>query len=178
MNVKFKIRNVERVKKYLENVPKGTVRVALIAISEWLIGDSQSGLRHPEPYKFVSRKSAYGKTGATFENGKPVPAGYFSAKQFRYVMWKISTGDIKPGQNNRTGESENAWHFTPQEKGKTYVYKLQNDTPGGFWTRDDKRQARQLGKVGWWKVSEVVKKNMTGALKAARQAVNNFLKSK
>ena len=165
MNVSFKIRNVERVKKYLENVPKGTVRVALIAISEWLIGDSQSGLRHPEPYKYVSRKSAYG-------------VSFFTPKQRRWFFWALNEGIIKPGQNNRTGESENAWHFTPQEKGKTYVYKLQNDTPGGFWTRDDKRQARQLGKVGWWKVSMVVKKNMTGALKAARVAVNAFLKTK
>lgn len=178
MNVSFKIRNIEKVKKYIAGLPRGVTFVALEAISKWLVGDSQSGLRHPEPYKYVSRKSAYGFTGAKFENGKPVPAGYFSKEQFRYVMAKIASGEIKPGQNNRTGNSTDAWTYTPQSKGKNYAFKLVNETPGGFWTRSDKSQARQLGKVGWWKVSKVVSKNLPAALKAAKEAVKQFLAKK
>jgi len=165
MKVSFKVRNVDKVKKYLATLPRGVMRVALEAISQWLVGDSQSGLRHPEPYKYVTRKSAYGVT-------------FFTDKQRRWFFWALNSGKINPGNNNRTGESENAWRYVPQEKGKNYVYRLVNDTPGGYWTRDDKRQARQLGKVGWLKVSVVVKKNLAGALKAARVAVSNFLKSK
>lgn len=165
MQVNFKIRNVEKVKKYLDTLPRGVMRVALVAISEWLIGDSQSGLRHPEPYKYVSRKSAYGFS-------------FFTDKQRRWFFYALREGIINPGQNNRTGQSTDAWRYSPQEKGKNYVYKLINDTPGGYWTRDDKRQARQLGKVGWWKVTKVVAKNLPGALKAARVAVASFLKKK
>lgn len=165
MQIRYKIRNVERVKKYLTSLPRGTVRVALIAISEWLIGDSQSGLRHPEPYKFVTRRSAYG-------------ISFFTPKQRRWFFWALREGIIDPGKNNRTGESTNAWTYTPATAGKNYAYKLVNDTPGGYWTRDDKRQARQPAKVGWKKVSAVVKANISGALKAARIAVNQYLKSK
>jgi len=165
MNISFKVRNVERVKKYIASLPRGTVRIALIAISEWLVGDSQSGLRHPEPYKYVTRKSAYGVT-------------FFTEKQRRWFFWALKKGMINPGQNNRTGESTEAWTYKPHETGRGYVFRLVNNTPGAYYTRDDYGQARQPKKVGWKKVSAVVKANMTGALKAARVAVNNYLKSK
>lgn len=179
MNISFKIRNLDKVKKYLASLPRGVTFVALKAISEWLVGDSQSGLRHPEPYKFVTRKSAYGFTGAKFENGKPVPAGYFSKEQFRYVAWKTKGFTQNMGSaSNRTGKSTEAWTFTPQEKGKNYSFRLVNDTAGGYWTRSDRYQARQLGKVGWWKVAKVVAKNLPSAIKAARVAVKAYLDKK
>jgi hypothetical protein len=162
MQIKFPIRNLEKVKKYINSLPRGVTFVALQAISEWLVGDSQSGLRHPEPYKYVTRKSAYGVT-------------FFTDKQRRWFFWALSAGKINPGQNNRTGRSTEAWTYTPQEKGKNYSFRLVNDTVGGYWTRDNKRQARQLGKVGWWTVAKVVAKNLPAAIKAARVAVKNHL---
>ena len=165
MQINFKIRNLEKVKAYMETVPRGVVRVALQAISEWLVGDSQSGLRHPEPYKYVTRKSAYGFT-------------FFTDRQRRWFFWALGAVKIDPGQNNRTGKSTEAWTYTPQEKGKNYSFRLVNNTEGGYWTRDDKRQARQLGKVGWWTVSKVVAKNLPAAIKAARVAVKNHLTKK
>lgn len=165
MNISFKIRNLEKVKKYISSLPRGVVFVALEAMSKWLVGDSQSGLRHPEPYKYVSRKSAYGVT-------------FFTEKQRRWFFYALREGLINPGQNNRTGSSTEAWTYTPQEKGKNYTFKLVNNTPGAYWTRDDKMQARQLGKVGWWKVSKVVAKNLPGALRAARAAVKDYLAKK
>jgi hypothetical protein len=165
MKIRFKVRGADRVNKYLATVPRGSTRAALQAISMWLIGDSQSGLAHPEPYKEVSRKSAYGVT-------------FFTPKQRRWFFWALNSGEINPGQNNRTGESEGAWKFTPHETNMGYVYKLSNDTPAAFWTRNDNSQARQLKKVGWWTVTKVVKSNMTGALKAGRAAVNEWLKAK
>jgi hypothetical protein len=163
VNVRFKVRGVEKIQNFLKELPRGTVRVALIAISEWMIGDSQSGLKHPEPYKYVARKKAYG-------------VSFFSDKQRRYVMAKIRSGEIVPGQNNRTGASEDAWSYTPATAGKNYAYKLVNPTPGAYWTRDDKNQARQPAKVGWLKVGEVVRKNMSGAIRAAKAAVNDWIK--
>ena len=151
MNISFKIRNLDKVKKYLASLPRGVTFVALKAISEWLVGDSQSGLKHPEPYKFVTRKSAYGFS-------------FFTDKQRRWFFWAL--------------QSTEAWTFTPQEKGKNYSFRLVNDTAGGYWTRSDKYQARQLGKVGWWKVAKVVAKNLPSAIKAARVAVKAYLDKK
>lgn len=165
MQIRFKVRGVDRVQAYLKTVPRGTMRVALDAIARWLIGDSQSGLAHPEPYKYVSRKSAYGVT-------------FFTEKQRRWFFYALKEGLINPGQNNRTGASENAWTYTPQETTGGYKYVITNPTPGAYYTRDDKGQARQPAKVGWRKVSAVVKSNMTGALKAARAAVKVYLQSK
>jgi len=165
MNISFKVRNLEKVKKYIASLPRGVTFVALKAISDWLVGDSQSGLRHPEPYKYVSRKSAYGFT-------------FFSDKQRRWFFWALHSGKINPGQNNRTGKSTEAWTYTPQEKGKNYSFRLVNDTAGGYWTRHDKRQARQLGKVGWWTVAKVVAKNLPAAIRAGRAAVKKYLSSK
>lgn len=165
MKIRFSIRGVDRVKKYLATVPRGTTRVALQAIADWLIGDSQSGLAHPEPYKYVSRKSAYGFS-------------FFTDKQRRWFFYALGEGIINPGQNNRTGESTGAWTYKPSETNAGYNFRLLNETPGAYWTRDDEAQARQLKKVGWKKVSAVIKSNMTGALKAARAAVNNYLNSK
>lgn len=162
MNISFKIRNLDKVKKYLDSLPRGVTFVALEAISKWLVGDSQSGLRHPEPYKFVTRKSAYGFS-------------FFTDRQRRWFFWALGAGKISPGQNNRTGKSTEAWTYTPQEKGKNYSFRLVNDTPGGYWTRSDKYQARQLGKVGWWKIAKVVAKNLPSAIKAARAAVKGYL---
>jgi len=162
MNISFKIRNLDKVKKYLDSLPRGVTFVALEAISKWLVGDSQSGLRHPEPYKFVTRKSAYGFS-------------FFTDRQRRWFFWALGAGKINPGQNNRTGKSTEAWTYTPQEKGKNYSFRLVNDTPGGYWTRSDKYQARQLGKVGWWKIAKVVAKNLPSAIKAARAAVKGYL---
>lgn len=162
MNISFKIRNLDKVKKYLDSLPRGVTFVALEAISKWLVGDSQSGLRHPEPYKFVTRKSAYGFS-------------FFTDRQRRWFFWALGAGKINPGQNNRTGKSTEAWTYTPQEKGKNYSFRLVNDTPGGYWTRSDKYQARQLGKVGWWKIAKVVAKNLPTAIKAARAAVKGYL---
>ncbi|MCR4308377.1 MAG: hypothetical protein NUV80_07550 [Candidatus Berkelbacteria bacterium] len=164
MQIRFKIRGVKEVQKYLKTLPRGAMRTALDAIARWLIGDSQSGLAHPEPYKYVSRKSAYGFS-------------FFTDKQRRWFFWALSEGIINPGQNNRTGKSTNAWTYKPTETNKGYSYRLINDTAGAYFTRDDYGQARQPAKVGWKKVSEVVNKNMKGALRAATAAVNTWLKN-
>jgi len=176
MKVRFSIRGIDKVKAYLASVPRGTMRVALDAIARWLIGDSQGGLMHPEPYKYASRAKAYGYTGAKFKNGARVPAGYFSAKQFFYVA-AITHGFTDRG-SKRTSESSDAWTYKPTETNKGYSYRLINDTPGAYYTRDDYGQAQQPANVGWLKVSKVVAKNIAGALRAAIAAVNAHLKSK
>lgn len=174
MQINFRIRGVEAVQSFLRAIPRGAVRVALQAFSEYIVGNEQHGLRHAEPYKYASRADAYGSTGATFENGKPVPDGYFSAKQFRYVAWK--TKGFTDLGDKRTGKSTAAWKAEPRNDG--YRYSLTNNEPGGYYTRHETRQARQLGNVGWRKVSQVVADNYLGGIRSAVAAVKKFLAQK
>lgn len=175
MMVSFKVRSVEKLQKYLRSVPRGALRVALYAVTEYVIGNEQHGLKHSEPYKYVSRAEAYGSTGATFENGNPVPAGYFSAAQFRYVMASLASGKMKIG-NNRTGASADSWQYSETgEKG--YGVTITNPEPSAYWTRDNVGQARQPAKVGWRKVSKVIADNMVGAIRHANAEVGKWLKA-
>ena len=159
MEVRFKIRNIEKIQTYLKTVPYGALRVALKAITEYVIGNESHGLKHPDPYRYVTRKSAYGVT-------------FFTEKQRR---WFWANGGPDMIGNNRTGRSTDAWQYTEVTP---YSYTITNPEPGAYWTRDDYGQARQPGKVGWRKVTDVIAANMAGAMRAANAAITAYLKTK
>ena len=160
MKVKVRVRGIEAVQSFLRAMPRGTIKVALAAFTKYVVGNEQHGLRHAEPYKYVSRKSAYGKT-------------WFSEKQRR---WFWANGGPDMIGNHRTGKSTAAWKFTETKNG--YGASISNDTPGGFFTRDDKGQAWQPCKVGWRKVGAVIADNYLGAVRHAVAEVKKFLNSK
>lgn len=163
MQIRFKVRNVKAVQDFLKSVPRGAVRVAVQAFTEYVLGNDQHGLRHNEPYKYVTRKSAYG-------------VSFFTEKQRRWFFWALNTGQIDPGSGKRTGETSKAWKAEPRNDG--YRYTITNNTAGGYYTRDDYGQARQPAKVGWRKVSAVLTANYAGAIRAAVAAVKKYLQSK
>ena len=160
MQIKFRIRNVEAVQSFIRAMPRGAVKVALEAFTDYIIGDESHGLRHADPYKFVTRKSAYGFS-------------FFTDKQRRWFFWALKTGKIDPGSGKRTGESTAAWKAVPRNDG--YRFTVQNNTAGGYWTRHDKKQARQLGKVGWRKIMTVLADNYKGGIRHAVAAVKKYL---
>jgi len=160
MQIKFRIRNVEAVQSFFRAIPRGAVKVALEAFTDYIIGDESHGLRHADPYKFVTRKSAYGFS-------------FFTVKQRRWFFWALKTGKIDPGSGKRTGESTAAWKAVPRNDG--YRFTVQNNTAGGYWTRHDKKQARQLGKVGWRKIMTVLADNYKGGIRHAVAAVKKYL---
>ena len=157
MQTSFRIRGVQELQAFLKKLPRGSLRVGLRAFSEYVLGNERHGLRHTEPYKYVTRKSAYGIT-------------FFTEKQRR---WFWANGGPDMIGNNRTGESANAW--TLVEKNNGYKISLQNQTRAAFYTRDDKGQARQPAKVGWRKTSAVVAANTAGAMRAANAAVKKWI---
>ena len=163
MQIKFRIRNVEAVQSFLRAIPRGAVKVALEAFTDYIIGNESHGLRHAEPYKFVTRKSAYGFS-------------FFTDKQRRWFFWALKTGKIDPGSGKRTGESTAAWKAVPRNDG--YRFTVQNNTAGGYWTRHDRKQARQLGKVGWRKIMTVLADNYKGGIRHAVAAVKAYLDKK
>ena len=161
MKTNFVIRNDKEVSAFLKTLPRGTIRIALKAMADYFLGDERHGLRHNESYKYVSRKRAYGVT-------------FFSDKQRRYVMAKIKSGEIKPGQSNRSGATSAAW--TAKETKGGYGYTLQNPSRGAYFTRSDKGQARQPAMVGWRKVLKVVQDNMKGAIRSAMAKVKEWIR--
>jgi hypothetical protein len=163
LNVSFKVRGVAAVQAFLRSVPQGALRVALEAFTEYVLGDDRHGLRHNDPYKFVTRKSAYGFS-------------FFTDKQRRWFFWALNNGEIDPGSGTRTGKTSAAWQRIPMANG--YQYKIVNNTAGGYYTRDDTGQARQPAKVGWRKVSQVLADNYLGGIRAAVAAVKEYLAKK
>lgn len=161
METRFVIRNSKEIQAFLKELPRGTLRVALEAMALYFLGDSSHGLKHNDPYKYVTRKRAYGVT-------------FFSPAQRAYVMGKIRSGEITPGTPNRTGKTAAAWEAIPTNNG--YGYSLVNETRGAYYTRSDKGQARQPALVGWRKASKVVTDNMRGAIRSAISAVNKWIK--
>ena len=157
MQTGFNIRGIEEIQAFFRKLPRGSLRAGMRAFGEYILGNERHGLRHQEPYKYVSRKSAYGIT-------------FFTEKQRR---WFWANGGPDMIGNNRTGESASAW--TLVEKNSGYKISLQNQTRAAFYTRNDKGQARQPAKVGWRKTSVVVAANTAGAMRAANAAVKKWI---
>jgi hypothetical protein len=160
MATKKTIKNLDKLKTFLQSIPKKHVKDVIAAFAEYLLGNDRHGLRHYEPYKYVKRKSAYGVT-------------FFTDKQRR---WFWANGGPDMIGNNRTGATAKAWEYKAVKGGMGF--ELSNATAGGIYTRSDKLQARQPAKVGWRKVSAVIDNNIKGALRHAIAAFNKILKGK
>ncbi len=159
MQVKFVVRGVEEVQAFIKKVPYGAVKIALNAIGEYFLGNDIHGLRHYEPYKYVSRKRAYGQT-------------FQSDKQRR---WFWANGGPDMIGNNRTGATASAWQMKETNSG--YGITLENKSEGAKWIWSDK-QARQPAMVGHRTAREKIASNMAGAMRHARAAVSAYLKKR
>lgn len=136
-----KIRGLDGIKELVDELPRRLRGKALdVAAKAYL----KYFKLYPR-YKYVSRAKAYGSTGAKFENGNPVPDGYFSANQFRFVMAAIADGRIKPGSPHRTQDLKRAWRI----EGKGTATVIVNDAPAAVFAFHPEFQSRQLAAVGW-----------------------------
>lgn len=161
IKVELSARSLTRVKEWLKSIPRGVKGRALEAFTQYIVGNNQHGLKHYPPYKYVTRKKAYGQT-------------FQSDKQRRYVMAKIKSGEITPGTSQRTGKQADSWGYKVYGT-RANVY---NTAYGSRYTVGNRTQARQPELVGWRKVKEIISSNFVGAMRAAQLAVNRYLKSK
>jgi hypothetical protein len=161
MNIRLIPRNLDTVQAYLKALPRGVMKVALFAVTEYIIGDESHGLRHDEPYKYVSRAKAYGET-------------FVSDRQRRLVMAKIGSGEIQPGSRQHSPtEASQGYRAAETQRG----YTITNSKEGAYWTRSE-AQPRQLALIGWRKMAKVAADNMAGALRHANATVRKFLERK
>ena len=162
MEIKFGIRKVQEVNAFLKSLPRGTIRAALEAFAIYLIGDSRRGLKHDDPYKYVTRKKAYGRT-------------FVSDAQRRYVMGAIARGEIRPGQRKNSPTKASGGYGHRETRGG-YGQTITNKEPGGYWTRIG--QPAQLKLVGWRAIEKVISDNLKGAIRSATAAANKYLAKK
>ena len=148
--------NVATIGDFIVSLPTGTKRAAHKAYAEYIVGNDQHGLRHEPAYKEVSRTRAYGRPFQT-------------AKQRNWFFWALNTGQIHPGQNNRTHAMQNGWKLTDNGN-------IRNDTPGIKWVMGDGTQANQPNLVGWRVAGDIARTNHKGAIRAAQKSANEWIK--
>ena len=163
MQIRFNIRNLKEIQSFLKELPRGTRKAGVEAFARAIIGNKRRGLKHDDPYKFVTRKRAYKKVS-------DAPPGYFSWKQFRYVA-AITKGFTE--FYKRTGATSEAWTLRPTSGG--YGYAIENKSRGAYYIRDDEGQAAQPRLVGWRKTMKVIADNMDGAKRATLAAVKRWI---
>ena len=155
MNIKFDVRGVEELQAFLKSVPRGTIRAALDAMTTYIIGNDQRGLKHypvrvahdkDNPYKWQSEKQrrAYFATGGF---GKGIPY-------------------------KRTGGLKDGWQGHPTNNG--YRMSIVNKSPYAEYVQGDKQQ-RGHAADKWRKIGAIVQTNLSGAFGAARKAVKQWL---
>lgn len=152
----LEISNVEKIYLSLAELPAQLLDAGSDAVLDYW----QGVLRNPAnyaPYKYVSRASAYPDA--------PYRPGYFSEKQFRFVMAKIRSGEFTPGSPQRTGELAKSW--IKEGKGETAF--LYNAAPYASFVIGDGTQARQPRGVGWLTGTETI--NQPRVVKGAEQAL-------
>lgn len=159
MNVQFKIRDSEKIQAFLKSLSRGTMRTAIKAIAEYLLGNESRGLRHYEPYKYVKPFRSY--------SADPVKA----ARQRRWIFAHL---DII-GKNNRTGNTSAAW--TMKELNNGYNIKLENKSKGAQYIWGDSTQTRHQKAVGHRTISNKVASNLAGAMRHAGAEVRKWIKA-
>jgi hypothetical protein len=149
------VRGMEKVQKFLESVPVGVKGAALQAINDVILSAAKS----PPPYQYVARFLAYG-------------VSFFTPKQ---NAWFWANGGPAMIGDHRTGAITDAWETSGGDKwsGRETIW---NRNPDAVWLFSNAHQARQLAMVGWKTIGQIVKDNLSAAIKAAKDLVHEWIK--
>ena len=161
--INIKSRGIKELRELMKRLPRGIKITAMRTAVEFIVGDERHGLKHEPASKFVSRSDAYGKVS-------DAPSGYFSWAQFYYVA-AVTDGFTK--SFTRSGDIAGSWTYTESDSNWTSVT-VTNTAEGAEFVVGDK-QANQPRMVGWRYYMDVVKTNLTGAIKAAQRAVDAWV---
>jgi len=156
--VTIDIRGVEEIQAFLRTVPRGTIRVAIDAIADYLLGNERRGLKHSPP---------------RVQHGPGNPYKWQSEKQRRaYFATDGFGGGIL---YRRTGKMAESWQKRATNDG--YRMSLKNASSYAQYVQGDRQQTGHAADK-WRKVAAIISTNMTGAMRAANQAVERWLKAR
>src|SRR5512146_3138969 len=159
--ITVKVRGIDELKKFLAELPYGTKREAIEAVTQYHVGNEQHGSKHLVHYRYVSRKQAYGQT-------------FQSEKQRRWFFAALRSGELHIPYK-RTGATQAGWQYRLTNQG--YNATIYNATKGARYAQGDDTQSRHEALVGHRKVSDVISTNIVGAMRAAYQAVQRWIKA-
>ena len=159
MNVKFGIRGVDKVKEFMASLPRGIKHAAMVAMSEYIIGDDRHGLKYYP---------------ARVKHDKNNPYQWQSEKQRRAFFATDGFGSGIP--TKRTDTLKNAWTMTTQDSNWTMVKIVNESGYAGFVQGNNQQRGHASDK--WRKFAQVVTDNLNGAFQKAMVSVNDFLKIK
>jgi hypothetical protein len=157
--LKITTRGLEEFQSYISSLARNLRGIVTEAVSDYLIGDGRHGLKHYVPYRYVTRRAAYGKT-------------FVSDKQRRFVMAMISEGRIDPGAPHRTGKLQRAW----MKQGGGVGTRIINAADHAPFVMGTGTQARQPAKVGWRQVADIIETNIKGAIWHAESKIREWRK--
>lgn len=150
---------LKRVQNFLQRLPPAARPLILPNLGKRAVKFMQDY----EPYKYVSRASAYPDA--------PAGAGWFSAKQRRFVMAMLRSGVMKPGTSQRTNTLKNGWTYQVEESS----LKITNTVPYAQYVQGDGTQSRHEQSVGWMTVSAKLRKNQQQLMNTLRAAYRTAL---
>lgn len=131
--VGISVTDSKAVAEMIKKLPKPIADAVSDSIAEYMI----KVYRNYPPYKYVSRKRAFGKT---FE----------SEKQRRYFFWALKNGIIRIG-NHRTHRLSRGW----KQQGSGQKSIIINEVPySPFVQGDEFIQSRMMGLIGWEQFDE------------------------
>lgn len=115
------------------------------------------------PKKYFSRASAYPNA--------PAGPGWFSDAQRRYVMARLSSGEISIPYG-RTQTLRNGWRLLGYGTKQILV----NEEPAAVYAHDDSKQAAQMKGAGWKKIGEILKERLQKIVKTFDGGVKRAIK--
>ena len=157
--MKVRTRGIEQVVEYVKSLPRGMKIEAMRAAAEYFIGDDNHGLKHYP---------------ARVNHGEDNPYKWTSEKQRKKVMAMLREDNNLPYQ--RTNELSDGWTYTETNSDWTRV-NIENTTEYGQYVMGDSLQIGHKAD-GWRYYLDVIKTNISGAIRAAQQAVDRLIKSK
>ena len=153
----FKVRGVEKLQEFLKSLPYGTKKAAIEAAAEYLVGDENHGLKY-EPERV--------------EHGEGNPYQWQTEKQRRAFFATNGCGRGIP--TVRTHDLSNGWTYVPLNNG--YDCRITNKTTYATYIQGKTQQVGHAADL-WRRVGKIVSDNTAGAMRAAQQAVDRYVKS-
>lgn len=160
---------IPEVSKMLETVADEVADPVIEASADYLVNIFQA---YP-PYMHVPRRQAFPDAIITTPKGKRV-VGYFSWKQFQFVMINIAEGNITPGRPHRTQLFRRGWKKVG--KGKNLI--IANEVPYGPFLKDPGEQSRMMIMEGWQDIETEAKDHQGRMMEKAEASLKKELKKR
>ena len=150
------VRGIESLQAFLKTIPRGTIKSAIAAASEYLIGNERHGLSYYP---------------ARVQHGEGNPYQWQSEKQRRAYFATDGFGAGIPYR--RTGDLGRGWEMIPKQDG--YQMQIVNRVPYADFVQGVIQQRGHYADK-WRKARDIVSTNMKGALQAAQRAVDKWIR--